>query len=96
MLTENKILEIANNYVKSFEEEIGMELTIPHESIIKKPYGNIFYYITKKYYETRNDKYGLAGNAPFLVENTTGNIIDFGTARSIEYYLKEYEAGRYP
>jgi hypothetical protein len=31
-----------------------------------------------------------------LVENKTGKIIVFGTNRSIEYYIQEYESGRWP
>lgn len=41
-------------------------------------------------------KHAIAGNAPFLVEKETGNITVFGTAHMEDYYVKEYEAGRWP
>ena len=96
MLTESEILEIANSYILSIEKESKIETVIIHTETIKKPYGNIFFYTSKKYYETGDDKYAVAGNAPFLVENKSGNIIVFGTVYMEEYYIKEYEAGRWP
>lgn len=96
MLTAEDMLKIASNYIKSFENEVGLELKIIENFSITKKYGTVFFYTTKKYFDTKDDKYGIAGNAPFLVENKTGNIIEFGTNRSEEYYIHEYEAGRWP
>jgi len=97
MLTEQEVIEIAKNYVKERKEKSGLDLVILDNEAIKKPYGIIFFYNTKKYNDTRNDDDNtLLGNAPFLVENKTGNILVFGTSRSDEYYIQEYEAGRWP
>ncbi|MFN4362481.1 YrhB domain-containing protein [Chryseobacterium hispalense] len=96
MLTEKEISEIANKYIKEIEKRTGIELLIGDEETIKKPYGNIYFYTSKKWYETGDDRYAVAGNAPFLVEKETGNVIVFGTARTEDYYIKEYEAGRWP
>ena len=35
--------------------------------------------------------YAIAGNAPFLVEKKNDNVVTFGTARSTEFYIEEYE-----
>ncbi|TDP60090.1 YrhB domain-containing protein [Flavobacterium dankookense] len=96
MLTEKEITEVANKFIREIEEEAKMELLILQKHIIKKPYGIIYFYTSKKYYETKDDKYAVAGNAPFLVEKETGNIVEFGTGASEEYYILEYEAGRWP
>ncbi|GGB80289.1 hypothetical protein GCM10007424_20500 [Flavobacterium suaedae] len=96
MLTEQEILNIANSEIKRIENDSKIETVLINELIIKKPYGNIFFYTSKKYYETRNEKYAVAGNAPFLVEKETGNIVVFGTAHTEDYYIEEYEAGRWP
>ncbi|WP_213277322.1 hypothetical protein [Chryseobacterium indologenes] len=96
MLTEQQVIEIAKNYVKERKEKSGLDLVILDNEAIKKPYGIIFFYNTKKYNDTRNDDDNtLLGNAPFLVENKTGNIVVFGTSKSEEYYIQEYEAGRF-
>lgn len=95
MLTEQEVIEIAAHYVK--KRSTKYDLVILDNEAIKKPYGMIFFYNTRKFNETRNpDDNTLLGNAPFLVEYKTGKIIIFGTSRSDEYYIEEYEAGRWP
>ncbi|MBB4806736.1 hypothetical protein HNP38_002032 [Chryseobacterium defluvii] len=96
MLSEKELINIAIDYIKTFEKEIGRELIIPKELMIKKNYGIYFIYHSKIYYETKDWKYKLIGNAPFLVENKMGKIIEFGTSRSLDHYIQEYEASRYP
>jgi hypothetical protein len=96
MLTENELIKIANDYVTSLEDEVGETLIVPDELMIKKSYGIYCKYHSKIYYETKDSIHKLLGNAPFLVENKTGKIVEFGTAHNIDFYIKEYEAGRYP
>jgi len=96
MLTEQELIQIAKDYVQENSEKSGLDLVILDDEAIKKTYGIIFFYNTKKYNKTRNDDDNtLIGNAPFLVENKNGNIVVFGTSQSEDYYIKEYEAGRY-
>ena len=45
----------------------------------------------KENYETNNDVYAMAGNAPILVENATGKLFETGTAYSVEHYISQYE-----
>ncbi|SFN64379.1 Immunity protein 35 [Chryseobacterium oleae] len=96
MLTEKEILEIANKYVNLIEKESKIEMIIVPYRTLEKPYGFIYSYTSKKLFETKDDRYAIAGNAPFLIEKETGNIIVFGTANVREYYIEEYEAGRWP
>lgn len=75
MLTEQQVIEIAKNYVKERKEKSGLDLVILDNEALKKPYGIIFFYNTKKYNDTRNDDDNtLLGNAPFLVENKTETL----------------------
>ncbi|MET7667762.1 YrhB domain-containing protein [Micromonospora luteifusca] len=55
----------------------------------------VFFYQTVRYIETGSIMDGVAGNAPILVERTTGQPHWTGTARSISYYLTEYANGRH-
>lgn len=97
MLTEKEVIEIAKKKVKEIEKKLKQELVVFEELSIKKPYGIIFFYNTKKLFESRNEKDNtLTGGGPLLVEYETGNIVEFGSSRSEDYYIKEYEAGRYP
>jgi len=97
MLTKSEVIAVAENYVRQLEKESGgTPVIIQHEATIEKPYGYVFFFDSIKFLETRDYKYAILGNAPFLVENETGKIIEFGTAHETEYYINEYEAGRWP
>ena len=96
MLTEKQMLVIAEKRIKEIEKRVKIELSIGYDEIIKKPYGNIFFYTSKKFAETGDFIYAVAGNAPFLVENKSGTIISFGTSKADEFYIEEYESGRWP
>ncbi|GAA4163492.1 hypothetical protein GCM10022217_32560 [Chryseobacterium ginsenosidimutans] len=97
MLTDKEMLKIAERYLKSIGEHFGgadIEVIIETDSIIKKPYGNIYYYDSKEYILTGNFDKSLVGNAPFLVENKpNGRVICFGTSNSLEYFIQAYENG---
>lgn len=86
MLTDNKMLEIANKYVSQIGQEINIELIVFSET--KKSYGSVYGYVAKD-----STKHRLAGNGPFLVKNDTGIVIQFGTSDDVEYYLDGYEDG---
>ncbi|MEC4004910.1 YrhB domain-containing protein [Flavobacterium sp. SUN052] len=93
---QKQIIKIAEKHIKELEIQAKVELIIGYEETIIKPYGSIFFYTSKKFAKTEDFKYAIAGNAPFLVENESGKIISFGTSESDEYYIEEYEAGRWP
>jgi hypothetical protein len=96
MLSNIEIIIAAKDYIENLSQEWKIELTIAKECSIQKEYGTIFYFNSKKFVEDKNERTKLIGCSPFLVENKTGKIIVFGTNRSVDYYIEEYEAGRYP
>lgn len=91
MLTDKQMLEIANQFIAFKEKRTNIEVQIYQDNIIKKEYGNIYYFESKKYLETGIFSYKLLGNSPFLVEKKTGRIVNFGTANQLDYYLEAYE-----
>ena len=62
------------------------------EFTIVKPWGWVFFYDTKQYLETRDDRYLIAGNAPYIVNRQTGKVHSTGTAQPIEHYIEAYES----
>ncbi|WP_431612213.1 hypothetical protein [Chryseobacterium sp. 'Rf worker isolate 10'] len=96
MLAEQEVIEIAKDYIKKLSQKWEIELTIAEKRSIQKEYGVMFYFNSKKFVEDKIEKAKLIGCSPFLVDNKTGKIIVFGTNRSIDYYIQEYEAGRWP
>lgn len=93
MLTENEMLIIANKYIAFIEEKAKKEILVYTDKIVKKPYGNIYFYDSKKYIETGIFSYRMLGNSPFLIEKKTGRVVNFGTAMDDDYYIEAYEKG---
>jgi len=72
------------------------DLVVLDEVTIEKPWGWVFFYGSRKWRETKDAKYAIAGNAPLLVEKHSGRVIPLGTARRAEYYIERYEQTRDP
>jgi len=69
------------------ESETEFDFVIIEPFTIRKEFGWIFFYTSKIHFETKNEDYALAGNAPFIVDNLTGKITATGTADEIEFYV---------
>jgi hypothetical protein len=67
------------------------EMIILDAQTIEKPWGWVFFYTSRKWHETRDIRYAIAGNAPIIVERQTGNLISTGTAMATEKYIENYE-----
>jgi hypothetical protein len=61
------------------------------ECMIERDWGWVFFYTSDRYLKTRDIRYALAGNAPYIVNRHTGEVRVTGTAQPIEYYIAEYE-----
>ena len=68
------------------------EFLILDENTIEKDWGWVFFYQSSEYLKSGNISDCLAGNAPYIINRYTGEIIETGTARSIDYYIEEYES----
>jgi hypothetical protein len=69
----------------------GEPCVIADEGTIEKPYGWVFFYNTKKYLETKQVRYALAGNGPVIVNKHTGTVDFFGTHKTPLEIVAEYE-----
>ncbi|MDJ0710114.1 MAG: YrhB domain-containing protein [Woeseiaceae bacterium] len=61
------------------------------DSTLEYAWGWVFFYQSRKYLETGDFQDQLAGNAPHIVNRNTAEIRVTGTARDIDYYVREYE-----
>jgi hypothetical protein len=59
---------------------------------ITKPYGWVFFYQSRSFLETQDERQMLLGNAPIIVDRVNGEVVVTGTAKPVEKYLEEYEA----
>lgn len=67
------------------------DTVIDDSKTIVKPYGWVFFYQSKKYLKTEVFGEMLLGNAPILITRINGELIVFGTAQNVDYYISEYE-----
>jgi len=92
MITEFEAREKAQNEIDSFDQPDDDRYIILDESTISKDWGWVYFYTSEKWHTTQELTYAVAGNAPFIIEKATGNIIVTGTSEPVESYIKRYEA----
>lgn len=94
MLSDTQMRTIAEKYINFLNQVEGQkELKLyPLGDELKKTYGSIFPYNTKKYYNTKNLEDQVM-TTPFLVEKATGRIVNFGSSDYLELSLSKYEKG---
>jgi hypothetical protein len=66
-------------------------LIIIDDLTIEKPYAWIFTYTSKLWYETKDNKYAIAGNAPIIVDKKTGKRTYYSTEYGIDNIIEKYE-----
>ena len=67
------------------------KFVILDENTIVKDWGWVFFYQSSKFLKSENISDALTGNALFIVNKNTGEIIETGTAFPIDHYIQEYE-----
>ena len=88
MITIESATQIANQHLLMLQNDINEPLEITGNQI--EPFGWVFFYQTKEYIATGSISSMLAGNAPFIINNETGDICTLGTAYPLDVYIKEY------
>lgn len=93
MITRKRARELVSNEVCGFRRELpdDDEIIILDDATIEKPWGWVFFYTSKKWHETNDIRYAVAGNAPIIVERESGRLIITGTAYPIQHYIQNYE-----
>ncbi|MEM6483625.1 MAG: YrhB domain-containing protein [Pseudomonadota bacterium] len=69
----------------------SVDVNIVDDATVEKNWGWVFFYQSKKFLETGDASLALAGNAPFIVNRQTGDIVATGTAWPVEKYIEDYE-----
>jgi hypothetical protein len=95
MITEVEARATAEAVLAEINERIDFGPVVISE-VEERSLGWIFYWTTARYLETGVLLDGMVGNAPILIERTTGAVLPTGTAYPIDHYIKEYEAGQDP
>ena len=82
------------DYVNASYHVDGDELIVVDEATIEKDYGWVFFYTSRRFIETGDICYMVAGNGPIFVDRQNGTMNQLGTALPVEEYIEQYEANR--
>ncbi|WP_343660378.1 YrhB domain-containing protein [Chryseobacterium sp.] len=92
MLTDKEMLKIAELFIKRIVAKNIEPMIIPNATL-NKPYGNIYFFNSKKHISTGDPTASLVGSGPFIVEKETGRVVGFGSLGTLEDNIKSYENG---
>ena len=69
MITKARAMELVSNEVCGFNRDLpdDDEIIILDDGTIEKSWGWVFFYTSRKYHETNDIRYAVAGNAPIIV-----------------------------
>lgn len=86
-----KAQEIAIKHLNSNYNVKGDVMVLLEDETIEKEYGWYFLSASRKFLETNDFSDMVLGNGAILVKKEEGNVIQFGTSQSVEYYIEQYE-----
>jgi putative acetyltransferase len=66
------------------------EPSIADAATMDEKFGWVFFYNTKRFHDSGNDLFRLAGNGPVIVDKTTGEVSMLGSAGGVEHQLANY------
>ena len=67
------------------------DVVILDEATQDHDWGWVFFYQSREYVETGAPTAMLAGNAPYIINKNTGEIVVTGTARPTVEYVQDYQ-----
>ena len=92
--TAKEARSLAEQYLAKLPVDPPMELTILDEHTIESDFGWVFFWNSKRYQETGEFQYALAGNAPLIVDRHDGSIHEIPPAYSVEEAVSNYQKSR--
>lgn len=90
MLTKQEALEIVSKRLQQMSTFVD-PFVVVEKSTIEKPFGWVFFYNSKRFVETGESRYRLAGNGPIIVNKHNGSVEFFGSAKPPQDIVMEYE-----
>lgn len=92
MVTRAEALAIAQARLAAwgFDRE-GDSLIIVERKTIETPYAWVVFWTSKRWYETGELRYAMAGAGPFIISKQTGSVTQYSSAYGYESALEMYE-----
>jgi hypothetical protein len=90
MMSREEARRIAGRAVEDEENAIDDGATVETEHCW------VFFWNSKEFLQTRDFNAALMGNAPVIVSKLDGSLVETGTGRPWEHYVKRYERRQRP
>jgi hypothetical protein len=88
-VTKQQATEIARKIIDNLKP--GTDFVILEDKTVEKEFGWVFFYTTKKYFETKDKKYLMPGNSPLVVNRKDGSTTFLSTSVPPPKAIEEYE-----
>ena len=90
MITKEEALKLAMSRVHELGAG-GEEFALALDRTIERDRCYVFFYNTKRFLETGENRYRLAGNGPILVSKYDGYLQAYGSNRPVEVFVSDFE-----
>lgn len=90
----DKLFMLARNRPDLSENYECPELIIDEDSTQERPFGWVFFWNSKEYYETRDLGKVIPGCGPIVVDRCDGSVTELMTAGPAEKFIEKYERDR--
>ena len=81
---------LVDQYLSGMRTSPPTELAILPEHTIETDFGWVFFWNSRRYVETADFQYALAGNGPLIVDRRDGSIHPTSAAETIEDSIERY------
>lgn len=92
MITITEAQTIVEGRLASSSQLENDEYIVLAHNTITRNWGWVFFYTSKRYFETGDITHAIAGNAPLFVLKENGKVFTPGTAHNINDYIESFEA----
>lgn len=89
MLTKAEALELVSRQLEAMSP--ADEFVVIEGKTEERGFGWVVFYNSRKFVETGESRYRLAGNGPVIVNKHDASVEFFGAARPVSEVIEEYE-----
>jgi hypothetical protein len=91
-MTKQEALKAVNETLQKHSIQADDSLVIREELTIERPFGWVFFYDSRRFLETGDPTWAIAGNGPVFVNKNTGEVLFRWAAEPIAKQIGDYEA----
>ena len=91
MITKKEAFRLAEDQVHEMGASANEEFALAVDRTIERDKCYVFFYNTRRFLETGENRYRLAGNGPILVSKHDGYLRAYGSRRPVEEDIADFE-----